>query len=235
MKKLDYLPKTNIKMVHVDGSYSFGVDSIILGNFAKMKKDKILLDIGAGSGVLSFLSNSLYDLKKVYAVEIQKDKADLLKENIKLNELTNIEVINDDLNNINIKENSLDYIITNPPYYKISDNIGNKNEEFLISRQEKYLSLDDIFSFANKSLKDRGRLFMIHKPERMVEIFQKSGNIKAKRVRFVQSRNGEKPQFILIEFVKNAKDGLKIEPTLNIYEGKIYTPEMKKINDMEEE
>lgn len=235
MKKLDYLPKTNIKIVHVDGSYSFGVDSIILGNFAKMKKDKILLDIGAGSGVLSFLSNSLYDLKKVYAVEIQKDKADLLKENIKLNELTNIEVINDDLNNINIKENSLDYIITNPPYYKISDNIGNKNEEFLISRQEKYLSLDDIFSFANKSLKDRGRLFMIHKPERMVEIFQKSGNIKAKRVRFVQSRSGEKPQFILIEFVKNAKDGLKIEPTLNIYEGNTYSPEMKKINDMEEE
>ena len=82
MKKLDYLPKTNIKMIHVDGSYSFGVDSIILGNFAKMKKDKILLDIGAGSGVLSFLSNSLYKLNKVYAVEIQKEKADLLKENI---------------------------------------------------------------------------------------------------------------------------------------------------------
>lgn len=76
---------------------------------------------------------------------------------------------------------------------------------------------------------------MIHKPERMVEIFQKSGNIKVKRVRFVQSRSGEKPQFILIEFVKNAKDGLKIEPTLNIYEGTIYSPEMKKINDMEEE
>ena len=189
--------------------------------------NKFLLEVGVEELPSRFIEAAINDFSN--------KASDLLKENIKLNKLTNIEVINDDLNNINIKENSLDYIITNPPYYKISDNIGNKNEEFLISRQEKYLSLDDIFYFANRSLKDRGKLFMIHKPERMVEIFQKSGNIKAKRVRFVQSRSGEKPQFILIEFVKNAKDGLKIEPTLNIYEGKIYSSEMKKINDMEEE
>ncbi len=233
MKKLDYLPRTNIKMIHVDGSYSFGVDSIILGDFAKMKKDKVALDIGAGSGVLSFLTNSLYELKKVYAVEIQKTKADLLRENIALNNIENIEIINDDLNNIDFKENSLDYIITNPPYYKITDNIGNKEEEFLISRQEKYLNLEDIFAFANKTLKDKGKLFMIHKPERMVEIFNKSGNLKPKRVRFVESRVYEKPQFILIEFVKNARDGLKIEDPLVIYEGNSYSKEMKKINDLD--
>lgn len=233
MKKLDYLPRTNIKMIHVDRSYSFGVDSIILGDFARMKKGKTALDIGAGSGVLSFLTNSLYQLKKVYSVEIQKDKADLLRENICLNNIENIDLINEDLNNIDFKENSLDYIITNPPYYKITDNIRNKEEEFLISRQEKYLKLEDIFAFSNKTLKDKGKLFMIHKPERMVEIFNKSGNLKPKRVRFVESRVYEKPQFILVEFVKNARDGLKIEDPLVIYEGSSYSKEMKQINDLD--
>lgn len=233
MKKLDYLPRTNIKMIHVDRSYSFGVDSIILGDFARMKKGKTALDIGAGSGVLSFLTNSLYQLKKVYAVEIQKAKADLLRENIALNNIENIELINKDLNKTDFKENSLDYIITNPPYYKITDNIGNKEEEFLISRQEKYLKLEDIFAFSNKTLKDKGKLFMIHKPERMVEIFNKSGNLKPKRVRFVESRVYEKPQFILVEFVKNARDGLKIEDPLVIYEGNSYSKEMKQINDLD--
>lgn len=233
MKKLDYLPRTNIKMIHVDRSYSFGVDSIILGDFAKMKKGKTALDIGSGSGVLAFLTNYLYELKKVYAVEIQKAKADLLRENISLNNIDNIELINEDLNNIDFKENSLEYIITNPPYYKITDNIGNKEEEFLISRQEKYLKLEDIFAFSNKTLKDKGKLFMIHKPERMVEIFNKSGNLKPKRVRFVESRVYEKPQFILVEFVKNARDGLKIEDPLVIYEGNSYSKEMKQINDLD--
>ncbi|WP_306490070.1 tRNA1(Val) (adenine(37)-N6)-methyltransferase [Anaerococcus octavius] len=230
MTKLDYIPKTNIKMLHVDKSYTFGVDSIILLDFAKMKKKKNLIDIGSGSGILSLGANDYYNLKKVYAIEIQKEKANLLKENLNINDIYNVEIVNKDLNNVDLGSNLIDYIITNPPYYKITDNIRNKNEEFLISRQEKYLKLENIFDFANKTLKDRGKLFMIHKPERMVEIFNKSGNLKPKRIRFVQSTYNKKPQFILIEFVKNANDGIKIEDPLIIYENSTYTEEMKRIN-----
>ena len=230
MTKLDYIPKTNIKMLHVDKSYTFGVDSIILLDFAKMKKNKNLIDIGSGSGILSLGANEYYNLKKVYAIEIQKEKANLLKENLNINNIYNVEIVNKDLNNVDLGSNLIDYIITNPPYYKITDNIRNKSEEFLISRQEKYLKLENIFDFANKTLKDRGKLFMIHKPERMVEIFNKSGNLKPKRIRFVQSTYNKKPQFILIEFVKNANDGIKIEDPLIIYENSTYTEEMKRIN-----
>ena len=195
-----------------------------------MKKNTILLDIGSGNGILAMMAKGLYDLRKVYAVEIQKSKAKILKENLDLNAIKNIEIINEDLNKINFKENSLDYLITNPPYYKINQNIKNKDKEFLISRQELYLNLDNIFSFANKTLKDKGKLFMIHKPERMVEIFNKSGNLKPKRIRFVSSTYDTKPQFILIEFVKNAKDGLKIENPIIIYKDGTYTDQVKKIN-----
>lgn len=232
MRKLDYIPKTDIKMIHVDRSYTFGVDSIILLDFAKMKKNKTLIDIGSGSGILSLGANSYYDLKKVYAIEIQEEKAKLFKENLKLNGVYNIEIINEDLNKVSLGTNAVDYIITNPPYYKITDNIGNKSEEFLISRQEKYLNLENIFDFANKTLKDRGKLFMIHKPERMVEIFKESGNLKPKRIKFVQSTYDKKPQFILLEFVKNANDGLKIEDPLIIYENGSYTKDMKVINGL---
>lgn len=230
MNKLDYIPKTKIKMIHIPKSYSFGIDSIILLNFAKMKKNKTLIDIGAGSGILSLGANDLYKLKKVTAIEIQESKANLLKENLKLNNIENIEVINKNLKDVDFPINSADYMITNPPYYKITDNISNTSEEFLISRQEKYLNLDDIFTFANKTLKDKGKLFMIHKPNRMVEIFTKSANLKAKRLRFVSSKATTKPEFMLIEFVKNAKDGLKIEYPLIIYENGKYSKEMNEIS-----
>ena len=230
MRKLDYIPRTKLKMIHIDGAYSFGIDSILLGNFAKMKKNKTLLDIGSGNGILAMMANDLYNLKKVYAVEIQKTKTDILEENLRLNDIQNIEIINKNLNDVDFRENTLDYIITNPPYYKINQNIKNKKEEFLISRQELYLNLDNIFNFANKTLKDKGKLFMIHKPERMVEIFTKAGNIKPKRIQFVSSTFDTKPQFILIEFVKNAKDGIKIEDPIIIYKDGKYTDQVRKIN-----
>lgn len=230
MDKLDYIPKTNIKMIHKNKSYSFGIDSILLLDFAKMKRDKKLVDIGSGSGILSLGASDYYNPQKIYAIEIQKEKADLLIKNLDLNKIKNIEVINEDLNTVNLGVNNIDYIITNPPYYKINDNIGNKSEEFLISRQEKYLTLENIFNFANKTLKDKGKLFMIHKPERMIDILTKSNNLKPKRIRFASSTFDKKPQFILIEFVKNAKDGLKIEDPLIIYENGSYSHEVKKIN-----
>ena len=73
---------------------------------------------------------------------------------------------------------------------------------------------------------------MIHKPERMIDIFTKSGNLKAKRIRFVSSTFDKKPEFIMIEFVKNAKDGLKIEDPIIIYEENTYTDQMKSINGL---
>lgn len=233
MIKLDYIPKTNLYMKHVDKSYSFGIDSILLANFSKMKKNKSLIDIGSGSGILSLACSSYYNLSKVFSIEIQKEKANLLKENIKLNGINNIEVINEDLNKVNFPNNFCDYIITNPPYYKKGANIKNEKEEFLLSRQEIKMNISDIFKFSNKCLKDRGKLFMIHKPERLVDIIKESGNLKLKRIKFVQSKAFEKPVFILMEFVKNANDGLKFENPLIIYdENNNYTKEVKEINGL---
>lgn len=233
MEKLDYIPKTNLYMKHVDKSYSFGIDSILLANFSKMKKNKSLIDIGSGSGILSLACSSYYNLSKVFSIEIQKEKANLLKENIKLNGINNIEVVNEDLNKVNFSNNFCDYIITNPPYYKKGANIKNEKKEFLLSRQEIKMNLSDIFRFSNKCLKDKGKLFMIHKPERLVDIIKESGNLKLKRIKFVQSKAFEKPVFVLMEFVKNANDGLKFENPLIIYdENNNYTKEVKEINGL---
>lgn len=233
MEKLDYIPKTNLYMKHVDNSYSFGIDSILLANFSKMKKHKILIDIGAGNGILSLACLSYYNLSKVYGIEIQDIKAKLFNENLKINSIKNIEIINNDLNLTDFPNNFCDYVITNPPYYKKGANIKNEREEFLLSRQEVKMNLSDIFKFSNKSLKDRGKLYMIHKPERLIDIIKGSGNLKLKRLKFVQSKAGEKPVFMLMEFVKNANDGLKFEDPLIIYDNDgNYSKEVRFINGL---
>lgn len=156
-----------------------------------------------------------------------------MEDNVNLNSINNIKIINKDLNLWNTQENFVDYIITNPPYYKNLSNIANKSQEFLISRQEVKLNLKNIFDFSIKALKDRGKLFMIHKPERLDDLIKYTpDNLKIKKIKFVQSKAFEKPVFILLEYVKNAKDGLKFENPLIIYENGKYSEEMKKINGL---
>lgn len=232
MIKYDYIPKTNIKMIHVDKSYSFGIDSVLLANFAQMKKNKTLIDIGAGSGILSLACEAYYELESAYSIEIQEEKANLLRKNLEVNSISNIEVINKDLNDCDFEENFVDYIITNPPYYKKDHNIANKDYEFLVSRQEIAMTLADIFDFSNRVLKDKGKLYMVHKPERLDELMRPPSNLKVKRMQFVQSHIKSKPVFVLMEFVKNARDGLKFEDTLVIYENGKYSKEVNKINGL---
>ena len=74
---------------------------------------------------------------------------------------------------------------------------------------------------------------MIHKPERLIDIIKGSGNLKLKRLKFVQSKAKEKPVFMLMEFVKNANDGLKFEDPLIIYDNDgNYSKEVRFINGL---
>lgn len=229
--KYDYIPACDVKMIHIENSYTFGIDSILLSHFAKMKPNAVIADIGAGNGILSLHCNKLYKPQKIYAFEIQDEKAQLMRKNIMINDFTNIEVINEDVNKLTnyFKNNYLDYIITNPPYYTIRDNINSKDREFLISRQELYLNVKQILKFSEKKLKEKGRLYMIHKPERLVDIMKYDGKLKLKHIRFVHSHAKKKPKLMLLEFVKNAKDGLKISDPIIIYEDGNYSKEVLNI------
>ena len=53
MDKELFIPNTELKIFADKGEFSFGVDSILLINFAKIKSKATVLDIGAGTGILS--------------------------------------------------------------------------------------------------------------------------------------------------------------------------------------
>ena len=103
MKREHFIPKTDLKIIADDEKFSFTIDSILLTDFAKMKKNTNLIDIGCGTGIVMLRCMALYDLSKCIGIEIQKDVADMLEETISINKLKNAYVINDDFKNIEIK------------------------------------------------------------------------------------------------------------------------------------
>lgn len=231
MKREHFIPKTDLKIIADDEKFSFTIDSILLTDFAKMKKNTNLIDIGCGTGILMLRCMALYDLSKCIGIEIQKDVADMLEETISINKLQNAYVINDDFKNVEIKNDSIDNIIVNPPYQKNGHGISNKNTNFHTSRYDNEMKLEDLFEFAKLKLKSNRSLFMINRCERLVDLLSvaRKYNMEAKRIRFVQSRIDDKPNFVMIQFVKNQKPFLNFEKNLIIYNDEDYTEEVMNI------
>ena len=233
---IDDLELNNLKIIQNNNGFKFGIDSILLSDFAKkIKKDSIVLDIGTGTGIISILLSAKTEANKIIGIEIQREVADMAKRSVILNKLENkIEIINDDINNIEkyFENNYFDVIVTNPPYQKNNTGLKSENEKNLISRHEIKCTLEDIIKKSFKILKDKGEFYMLHRPERLVDIMylMRKNKIEPKELRFVYPKISDKPNLILIKGIKNAKQFLKVEKPLIIYnEEGIYTKEVLSI------
>ena len=214
--------------------FKMSLDSLLLSNFVTINlRDKKILDIATGNAPIPMLLT--YRTKAdIYGVELQEPVYNLGRISIHENKMTEqITLINDDAKNlVNMFESdTFDVITCNPPYFKTkNEEFENDNDIKTLARHEKSLILEDIFVIARKLLKNNGRLAMVHRTERFIEIIEmaKKYNFEPKRVRFVYPNSKKISDLVLIECVLNGKSGLRLEQPLFVYSDKgEYTEEVR--------
>ena len=235
-ERIDDLEFKGLKIIQNKNGFCFGIDSVILSDFAKnVKPNSNIMDLGTGTGILPILLSAKTEAKKIWGIEIQEDVANMAKRSILLNKLEEkIEIINENILNLESKfeKNSIDVIVTNPPYKKKGTGVINEKESKLIARHEITASLEDFIEISSKLLKYKGEIFMVHRPERLVDILylMRNKKIEPKNIRFVYANKESEPKLILVRGVKNAKEFLKVEKNLYIYnEDGNYSDEILKI------
>lgn len=235
-ERIDELELKNLKIIQNTKGFCFGIDSVLLSDFAKgMKKNSTVVDIGTGTGIISILLSAKTDIKKIYGIEIQEDVANMAKRSVSLNKLEDkIEIINTNIKNIFdfLEPNKIDSIVTNPPYMKLNTGAQNEEKKKLISRHEVECTLEDIIKISYKLLKSNGEFYMIHRAERIVDIlyYLRQYKLEPKVLRFIQSNLNKEPNLVLIKAVKNAGYQLTLEKPLIIYNNDgSYTDEILEI------
>lgn len=214
--------------------FNFSLDSVLLANYVKITpKIKTIMDIGCGNAPIPLILSTKTNAK-IIGVEIQKDIFDLATESIKINNKENqIEIINDDIKNVyaNMESDSVDIITCNPPYFKYLKNSNvNENVQKTIARHEKMLDLENVFKISKKLLKNNGSIYMVHRPERLIEIIKimLENNIEPKTIKLVHPQVDKEANILLIRGVKNGKSGLKVEsPIISHLDNGDYTDEIR--------
>ena len=235
-ERIDDLEFKGLKIIQNEKGFCFGIDSVLLSDSAKnIRKNSMVLDLGTGTGIIPILLCGKTELKKIIGVEIQEDVSNMATRSSILNKLENrFEVLNENILNLNKKfENqTFDAIVTNPTYKKKDTGIINEDERKIISRHEITANLEDFIKISRDLLKDKGEFYMVHRPERLVDILSllRKYKIEPKEIRFVYSNKNKSPKLVLVKGVKNAKTFLKIDKNLYIYDEKgDYTEEILKI------
>ena len=229
--------KNGFKIIQDTERFQFGIDAVLLADFAAgsvHEGDKVI-DLGTGTGIIPLLlagrwksTEGAFDtpLRGTQApqvtftgLEVQEASADMAAQSIALNGLEGqIQILQGDLKEADnlFPRHSFNVITCNPPYMIDEHGRSNALDAKTIARHEVLCTLEDVVAAADYLLATHGKFFMIHRPFRLPEIFSalERHNMEMKRMRLIQPFAGKEPNMVLIEARKNAKRRLTIEPPL---------------------
>ena len=232
-ERLDDLELDDLKIIQKKSGYKFSTDSVLLANFGKAKQNDIYVDMCSGSGVVAMLFLWKNKIKKGYCLEIQQGLAEMSNRSIEYNGLKDrLKVVNDDLKNA-VKifgSESIDVITVNPPYNPVGETSA--TDEIAIATHELKVKLEEIVDSASKVLKYGGKLYMVHRADRLVDIFSllRRHKLEPKVLRVVYPKLTKEPNLVLVEAKKGAKSGLKIlRPLILNNDDGTETDELKQI------
>ena len=235
-ERIDDLEYKDLKIIQRVDGFCFGIDAVLLSDFSRnIKKGSKVIDLGTGTAILPILLSAKTEAEKIVGVEVQKGIAEMAQRSVLLNNLENkVEIVNENIKSVTEKfsEGYFDVVVTNPPYKKLETGLTNENKIKYISRHEIEANLEDFISVSARLLKNNGSLYMVHRPERLADIFflLRKYKLEPKALKCVQSYIDKPPKLILIKAVKNAKPFLKIEKPIYVYNSKgEYTEEILEI------
>lgn len=233
-ERLDDL-QNGYKIIQDPQKFCFGIDAVLLADFARIGENQRVLDMGTGTGIVPVLLKARTKGGHFTGLEIQEECADMARRSVCYNHLEeDISIVTGDIKEAGeIFGNSVfDAVTCNPPYMIGQHGLKNPDLPKAIARHEILCTFEDVARQAARVLTSRGRLFLIHRPFRLAEIFAtlQKYRLEPKRMRMVHSYVDREPSMVLIEALYGGKSRLLVEKPLIIYDScGNYTQEIREI------
>lgn len=219
-------------------NFCYGMDAVLLSDFAKVKPGERALDLGTGTGIIPILLNAKTRGEHFTGLEIQEESAEMARRSVAYNHLEEKIAIQTG----DIKEAaaifgpaSFSVVTSNPPYMTGNHGLTNAHLPKAIARHEVLCTLEDVISQAAKVLKQKGRFYMVHRPFRLAEIMvlMSKYRLEPKRMRLVYPFVDKEPNMVLIEGLMGGNARITVEKPLIVYEKPgVYTREIMEIYGM---
>ena len=238
-ERIDDLQFMNLRIIQSPDAFRFGMDSVLLADFARARPRSRVCDLGTGSGILPLLLYGRSPDITCDAVEIQPDAAERAGRSMRLNGLEDkITVHNRDLKEARafLPHAAFDLVICNPPYSPEKSSLASTRPALRTARQEVGCTLEDVAAAAAWLLRSRARFSLMLPAARLTDAFDtlRRHRLEPKRLRLVHANVQRPARLALMEAMLDVNPGLIIEPPLIIHDlDGTDTQELRRIYHME--
>ena len=239
----DYLPGCGYKIYQDPAEFTFTTDSIFLAHFPHMANKAKGLELGCGTGAISFYL-AARGAAEVTGLDVNPRMVELFNKSAEANGIAwqegvaaeaeectclkkdaavaagnapRVRALEWNIKDIKsfCKTETFDLVVANPPYR----NSGRERIVGTSACHEKTAVLEDFFAAAGYAIHSRGRFALVQLPERFMESVELAikYNLQPKKLQWVHA-SVDKPAWIfLLEMVKNGSYGLEVLPPLIMY------------------
>ena len=216
-----------------EGAFPLGTDSIALAGFAHLPRNASVLDLGAGCGTLGMLLCANNSDCAVTGIELDEGAHIAAQKNAAANNLTHRLIsICGDLRSFSkhFQPGSFSVCISNPPYFPD----GPQSKATPLARREDTCAMTDLMEAAAWALKYGGDFFLVHRPERLAELFACASlhKLEPKRLCLLRHRTDGPVSLVLVQCRKGGKPGLIWEEESLFHPDGSPTPYYRKIYHM---
>lgn len=237
---LDDLQLEGMRLIQKKNGFRFGMDSVLLADFAQAKPSDVVVDFGSGTGILPILMLGRGKGKKFLGLEIQPEMVEMARRTIRLNSLEDkISIIAADIADAAkyVPPCSVEVIVCNPPYGIPGRTTQNQSESLNTARHQNERTLSQFFSSAHQILKGKGRIFLVYPAAQMFSLMTelRKQHLEPKRFRLVYPDLNHPANLVLLEAVKDARPTLlPMAPLIVNNQNGTLTNELKSIYHIKE-
>ncbi|NCB43694.1 MAG: methyltransferase domain-containing protein [Clostridia bacterium] len=222
-ERVDHIGFGGYQLIQDPSHFCYGIDAVLLADFAQAKQNDCIVDLGTGTGVIPLILHHKSKARKIIGVEKQKEAYDLAVKNARLNNLTEtVEFVHGDVVDIKsyFKRGEFSLVVTNPPYTEKGTGPISHNNKKETARHETTAGILEFVEAAHYLLAPKGSFCIVYRPSRLIDLLVacRSLQLEPKRIKFVAPEPDSAPNIVLVQCIKNGGKELVIEPTLFVRE-----------------
>ena len=220
---IDELRRFDLRIAQPRDGYRFSLDPLLLADFAGVRDEESVIDLGTGCGVIPLVLARQSVTARFVGVELQEEMAALAARNVDLNGLSGrIEIVADDVTSLrnHYPVSSFDRVLANPPFRKPGSGRVSPRAGRDLARHESTAGLADFLATAKYLVRPGGGISLVYHVSRLPELLSEAMTLKLApvRLRMVHGNDRAGARMVLIELTKGRRCDLQVLPPMLVYD-----------------